>query len=353
MTGEAPYREVLTHGFVVDGEGKKMSKSVGNVISPQDIMKKYGADILRLWVASSDYEVDIKLSSEILERLADGYRKIRNTFRFLLSNLYDFDPSKDEVPREDLPEIDRWMMSKLSGIVSEVEGHYEKWEFHKVYRKVYDLCVYEVSAVYLDILKDTLYILAPGSRERRAHQTVIFKALTVIARVMAPILSFTAEEVWAHFAFPGKKESIHTEYWPAETEDILKWKDGELDRKWEKLLAVRDVVMKSLEVERSKGLIGSSLEAAVFLGSEDKAMMSFLSENFERLPGLFKVSQVELADSTAGMQVLPELKIKIGIEKAKGSKCPRCWNYSDTAVPGGEHPELCGRCREVVEGIKK
>jgi isoleucyl-tRNA synthetase len=353
MTGKAPYKEVLTHGFVVDGEGKKMSKSIGNVISPQDIMKKYGADILRLWVASSDYEADIKLSPEILERLADGYRKIRNTFRFLLSNLYDFDPSKDQVPLEDLPEIDRWMLSKLSGIVEAATGHYEAWEFHKVYRKVYDLCVYEVSAVYLDILKDSLYILAPDSLERRAHQTVIFKALTVIARVMAPIICFTAEEVWGHLAFPEKRESIHTEYWPTETDGISEWRDEELDGKWDKLLSLRDAVMKSLEVERASGIIGSSLEAAVFLGSEDEDMVSLISDNLTKLPVLLKVSSVDVSSGLSAMQPAEELSVSIRIEKAKGAKCPRCWNYGDTAVPGGEHPELCRRCREVVSGKEK
>jgi isoleucyl-tRNA synthetase len=348
MTGKAPYREVLTHGFVVDGEGKKMSKSIGNVISPGEVMKKYGADILRLWVASSDYEADIKISPEILERLADGYRKIRNTFRFLISNLYDFDPSKDQVPVSGMPEIDRWMLSKLSGIVEEVTGHYEKWSFHKVYRKVYDLCVYEVSAVYLDILKDSLYILYPDSAERRAHQTVIFKALSVITRVMAPVLCFTSEEIWSHLAFPGKRESVHMEYWPADTGEMAAWRDSELDRKWERLLALRDVIMKHLEMERSKGVIGSSLEAAVFLASEDSEMKSFLSENIEKLSGLFKVSQVELSGVSEDMSQGAELPLKIRIEKAKGAKCPRCWNYGDTAVPEGEHPELCRRCREVV-----
>lgn len=352
MTGNAPYREVLTHGFVVDGEGKKMSKSVGNVISPADVMKKYGADILRLWVASSDYEGDIKISPEILERLADGYRKIRNTFRFLISNLYDFDPSKDQVPVSQMPEIDRWMLSKLSGIVEEVTCHYKNWSFHKVYRKVYDLCVYEVSAVYLDILKDSLYILYPDSSERRAHQTVIFKALSVITRVMAPVLCFTTEEIWSHLAFPGKKESVHMEYWPDAAEEMPSWKDSELDRKWKRLLALRDVVMKHLEMERAKGLIGSSLEAAVFLTSDNDEMKSFLSDNLEKLPGLFKVSQVELPGVSEDMSRGEELSLKIKIEKAKGSKCPRCWNYGDTAVGGGEHPELCRRCRKVVSRIE-
>ncbi|MFH1305711.1 MAG: isoleucine--tRNA ligase, partial [Candidatus Omnitrophota bacterium] len=238
----APYRGVLTHGFVVDGEGKKMSKSVGNVIHPQDIMSKYGADIMRLWVAASDYESDVKLSPEILARLADGYRKIRNTFRFLLSNLYDFDPAKDKLTMETLTETDKWMLSRLHRLLGEVEGYYDNCEFYKVYRAVYNFCVYEVSAFYLDVSKDILYVAAPCSKERRSAQTAIFNVLNVLVRITAPILSFTTEEIWGHICVGEKEESIHMADWPDISGDIAGWKDEKLDAKWQRILAIRGSV---------------------------------------------------------------------------------------------------------------
>ena len=349
MKGVAPYRRVLTHGFVVDGEGKKMSKSIGNVISPQEVMKKYGADILRLWVASSDYEGDIKLSTEILERLADGYRKIRNTFRFLLSNLYDFDPSRDMAEPGDLPERDRWMLSRLHALAEEVNACYENWEFHKVYRSVYSFCVYEISAFYLDVLKDVLYILTPYSRERRAAQTVIFKILHILVRMLAPILSFTAEEIWGNIEFGEKEPSVHLSDWPDPDTETRLWKDEGLDAKWQDLLAIRDGVMKALERKRGNALIGSSLEAAITLYSDNDKMLSFIRENVDLLPGLFKVSQVTVAEKALlDMEDVASFPLKIGIEKARGGKCQRCWNFSETVGKSKDHPELCERCYDIL-----
>lgn len=351
LKGCAPYKGVLTHGFVVDGEGKKMSKSIGNVISPQDVMKKYGADILRLWVASSDYEGDIKLSGEILERLADGYRKIRNTFRFLLSNLYDFDPSakRPDPGKEGLYEIDRWMLSQLSGLLEEVTTFYEKGEFHKVYRRVYDFCVYETSAIYLDVLKDTLYVLAPNSQERKFHQSVIFNILNILVKIMAPVLVFTSEEVWRHVNLPEKEESVHMSDWPDLTGDAKNWKDPELNAKWEKLLVIRDSVMKFLELKREEGMIGSSLEAAIELYSEDDGMKKFLKENSGLFPSLFKVSKAEIAqEADPGMEDVQNFPLKVGVRKAGGEKCPRCWNYSETVGKNETYADLCERCSGVM-----
>ena len=351
LNGCAPYKSVLTHGFVVDGDGKKMSKSVGNVISPEEVMKKYGADILRLWVSSSDYDGDIKISNEILERLADGYRKIRNTFRFLLSNLYDFDPSKDMVDpaKDDLEEIDRWMLSQLAGLLEQVNESYEKGEFYKVYRRVYDFCVYEISAIYLDILKDTLYVLAPNSEERRFHQSVIFNILNLLVRIMAPVLVFTTEEVWGQMTLGAKEESVHMADWPDVSGNIKAWRDSELDQKWAKLLEIRDSVMKFLELEREKGVIGSSLEAAVMISSEEDDMKKFLEDNINLLPGLCKVSQVELFDDPENsMESVKVLPLKVGVKKANGVKCPRCWNYSETVGKDKTHPDLCERCSNVM-----
>ncbi|MFH1665274.1 MAG: isoleucine--tRNA ligase [Candidatus Omnitrophota bacterium] len=347
--GRPPYRRVLTHGFVVDGEGKKMSKSTGNVISPQDIMKEYGADILRLWVASSDYEGDIKISGEILERLADGYRKIRNTFRFLVSNLYDFNPSKDAVEVDEMPEMDRWMLSRLSGLFRDVSGYYEKWELHKVYRAVYDFCVYEVSSFYLDVSKDTVYIVAPGSCERRFAQTVIFNILSVLSRVMAPMIPFTAEEIWGYMSFDKKEESIHLTDWPDIAGDMARWEDAALDDKWRDILSLRGDVMKLLEVKRGEGLIGSSLEGAIRIYPVSDKMRLFTRENLGLFRVLFKVSQAEaLTEDDGSLEDIPGLGIKIGVVKASGEKCRRCWNFSGTVGIHKEFPDLCERCYNVI-----
>ena len=229
LDGEAPYRSVLTHGFVVDGEGKKMSKSLGNVITPEQVMKKYGADILRLWVSSSDYSEDIRLSDEILRRLADAYRKIRNTYKYLLSNLYDFEPAANSVPYDKMLEIDRWILSRLSAVVKAVEGHYETYAFHKAYRDIYGFCVYEVSSVYLDILKDRMYTFRADSRERRAGQTAMFEILSSLLKIMAPVLAMTSDEAWGYLNFGGKPESVHLEKWP--DDNYAKWHNESLDRK--------------------------------------------------------------------------------------------------------------------------
>ncbi|MGB2600491.1 MAG: isoleucine--tRNA ligase [Candidatus Omnitrophota bacterium] len=351
---QPPYRKVLTHGFVVDGEGKKMSKSVGNVISPEDVMKKYGADILRLWVASSDYVGDIKLSPEILERLADGYRKIRNTFRFLLSNLYDFDPVKDVASIEEMAETDRWMLSALHRLVKDTTSYYDKWEFYKVYRSVYNFCVYEVSAFYLDVMKDLLYILSPDDSARRSTQTVMFRILHTLVRVLAPILSFTAEEVWDHMALVGKEDSVHTAYWPDIKKEMHGWEDKELDAKWKDMLQIRDGIMKSLELKREEALIGSSLEAKVTLYSDDTGVLDFLYENAKLFPGLLKVSQVKVSDKAEeGMEDVSGTSLKAKIERASGEKCQRCWNFSETVGQNKDNPDLCGRCYNVISERSK
>jgi len=349
IKGEAPYRKVLTHGFVVDGEGKKMSKSLGNVIHPEDVMKNYGADILRLWVAASDYEGDIKLSPEILARLADGYRKIRNTFRYLLSNLYDFDSLKDIVDHDSLSEIDKWVLSRLSCLAKEADEHYAAWEFHKVYRSVYDFCVCEVSSFYLDVLKDIVYILAPCSRERRAAQTVIFRILHTLARVMAPILSFTMEEVWEHVVLGDKPVSIHLCDWPDVEKEMAGWYDPTLDAKWEKILGMKDPVMKRLEEKREKGIIGSSLEAGLIFYSGKSEVRKFLKDNEDIFPLIFRVSRVTVSDDPSdGMEETPGCEFAIKVIKAEGTKCPRCWNVREKTGTDKKYPGLCDRCGQVM-----
>ena len=345
IDGKPSYKNVLTHGFVVDGEGKKMSKSLGNVITPEQVMKRYGADILRLWVASSDYNEDIRLSDEILARLADAYRKIRNTYKYLLSNLYDFDPAKHAVEHSKMLEIDRWILSRLSGLLKECEASYDSCAFHKVYRDVYNFCGFEVSSVYLDILKDRMYTSRADSPERRSAQTAMFALTGALLKVMAPILAMTTEEAWGYLAFAGKVESVHLESWPSD--DHKKWSDAALDDKWARLIAVREAVLKKLEAKRASGEIGSSLEAEVVLTPSDDVYKKLLTDNKNGLRYLFIVSNVELEDvpSLSASQAEP---VSVLIRKAPGQKCQRCWNYSKMVGEYKDHPTLCERCVKAV-----
>jgi isoleucyl-tRNA synthetase len=346
--GIAPYRSVLTHGFVVDGEGKKMSKSLGNVISPQDVMKKYGADILRLWVASSNYTDDVRLSEEILKRLADAYRKIRNTFRYLLGNTHDFNPGRDSVAPEDMLEIDRWMLSRLAGVIEEAERHYSDYTFYKVFRSIYDFCIYEVSSVYLDILKDRLYTSGKNSLKRRSGQTVLYEILTALLKILAPILSFTIEEVWR--ALHPDEESIHLKSWHWDAETLKKWKDAGLDKKWSGLLGIREEVLKALEAQRMSNVIGSPLEAKVILYTDKNDFKKILKDNAKLLPELFITSQVEIADNEIKDSKKSEkLPLRISVVKADGVKCARCWNYSETTGGNKEFSDICLKCVDVVK----
>ncbi len=347
IDGRAPYKSVLTHGFVVDGVGKKMSKSLGNVITPEQVMKKSGADILRLWVASSDYSEDVRLSDEILTRLADAYRKIRNTYKYLLSNLYDFDPEKNTVPYDKLLEIDRWVLSRLSGLIRSSAENYDAYSFHKVYRDVYNFCVYEISSVYLDILKDRMYTFKPDSLERRSGQTAMFELLMGLIKIMAPLLSITAEEAWSYVNVKSKSGSIHLEAWPSDNHD--KWFDENLEKKWARLIAVREAVLKKLETKRQSGEIGSSLEATVLLASADEGYVKLLKENKDILRYLFIVSAVELKEDAFNKSDMEtNVPIAVYVEKAKGTKCQRCWNYSPLVGSDAQHPTLCERCVRSV-----
>ncbi len=343
----APYKSVLTHGFVVDGEGKKMSKSLGNVITPEQVMKKYGADILRLWVASSDYSEDVRLSDEILTRLSDAYRKIRNTYKYLLSNLYDFDPAKDAVGQNKMLEIDRWILLRLSGLIKEVTENYDSYAFHKVYRDIYNFCVYEVSSVYLDVLKDRMYTFKSDSLERRSGQTAMFELLSALLKMMAPLLAITTDEAWSYLNFKEKTSSIHLERWPEDGNK--KWFDKSLNEKWANLINIREIVLKKLEEKRQANVIGSSLEARVGLATTDSSYKKLLEDNKNILRYLFIVSQVELTDMPINKaDVDTNIPISIYIEKAKGQKCQRCWNYSQLVGMDKKHPALCDRCITVI-----
>lgn len=343
--GAAPYRNVLTHGFVVDGQGKKMSKSLGNVIAPMDVINRNGAEILRLWVSAEDYREDVRISKEIIDRLVEAYRKIRNTARFLLGNLNDFD-CKDY--SDYLLEIDRWAMSRLQGLIKRVTEAYEKFEFHLVYHSIHNFCVIDMSSFYLDILKDRLYTFRRDSRERRAAQWVLYQILSVMTRLMAPILSFTAEEIWSFM--PGEKEeSVFLSDFPSVNNRYLA---HDLEDRWSRLITIRDEVNKALEIKRKEKFIGNSLEAKVNISLRGDDYI-LLSEYEEFLPTLLIVSAVEITDKRPEegafkAEEVPDLFITI--ERAPGRKCERCWNWSETVGSFNDAPELCQRCYRVLKG---
>lgn len=337
----APYRSVLTHGFIVDGEGKKMSKSLGNVIAPQEIVGKYGAEILRLWVSAEDYKDDVRVSKEIIERLVEAYRKIRNTLRFLLGNLNDFDPEKHSVPVEKMLEIDKYLLHKLQELVKKIRNSYNEYLFHEVYHSIYNFCIVDLSSFYLDILKDRMYTFKRDSIERRSGQTAFYIILKHLTKLIAPVLSFTAEEVWQSMHFKEKRESVFLEDFPsAEVEYI----NSRILENWTKLEAVRGEVLKALEIKRKEKFIGSSLEACVMIESEG-SIRNLLEEYRNFLPTLFIVSQVEVVNGIRDVvYTSEEFGLRIGVRHADGEKCERCWNYSPTVGKNPEHPTICARC---------
>jgi len=340
--GRAPYKEVLTHGFVVDGEGRKMSKSLGNVIAPQEVMSSYGAEILRLWVAAEDYRDDVRLSTEILTRLVEGYRRIRNTCRYLLGNLYDFDPRQHLVPREALLEIDRFILHRLQKVAGRLLRAYEKYEFHILFHALHNFCAVDLSAFYLDVLKDRVYTSAATSPERRAAQTAMFLLLEGITRLMAPVLSFTADEVWSYLPRRGGEAgSVHLAEFPQVDETVL---DEALGERWERLMGVRDEVLKVLEAARQRKLIGNALEAKVEILA-GHALLPFLRGYAKDLPTIFIVSAVDLKPAPAGS---PELSVVV--HRAPGKKCERCWVYRESVGQSAEYPTVCDRCVAVLKG---
>jgi isoleucyl-tRNA synthetase len=345
--GAPPYRAVLTCGFVVDGEGRKMSKSLGNGVEPADLLPKYGAEVLRLWVAAEDYTEDIRLSSEILDRLADAYRRMRNTFRFLLGNLSDFQPARDRQPYASLDEVDRWVLDRLARLIDRVRRAYEEYQFHTVFHSVHNFCAVDLSALYLDVVKDRLYTSAADDPRRRAAQTTCHDIFTALARLTAPILTFTSEEAWQHL--PGaRSESVHLERFP---EVPLPWLDDTLKREWDRLLEVRREVARALELARARKLIGSGLEASVRITSAPEDLPALLRAKHALLPTLFIVSWVDLGPAPAGTvhyesQEIPGLVIDV--ERAPGDKCERCWLRRPTVGASPAHPSLCDRCVAVV-----
>ena len=352
--GRAPYEAVLTHGFVVDGQGRKMSKSLGNVIPPEKVIKRYGAEILRLWVAAEDYRDDIRLSDEILARLTEAYRKIRNTCRFMLGNLYDFDPEKDLVPAEELPEFERYILFRLSRLIRRSLKAYENYDFHLVSHGIHQFCAVDLSAIFIDVSRDTLYCEAPTSPKRRAVQTVLFHALTALTRLMAPILSFTAEEIWRHLPGPKESESVHLSSFP---EEPLPEVPEDFQKKWERLFEIRSEITKALEIARKdEKLIRNSLEAQVLIEAEDEGLFRFLEENQGLLTDLAIVSQLRCQKGLGpeegavfyASEEMPGLKVLV--RRAEGRKCERCWKWSETVGERKDLPSVCARCYGVLKG---
>jgi isoleucyl-tRNA synthetase len=349
--GIPPYRGVLTHGFVVDGQGKKMSKSVGNVIAPEEIIKKYGAEILRLWVSSEDYRDDIKISDEILKQLSDAYRKIRNTMRFFLGNLYDFNPATDRVTYKDMEELDRWALHQFELLKRKAIKAYADFDFHIVFHGLHQFCGVTMSAFYLDIIKDRLYTALPGSLERRAAQTVLYDILAGLLCIMAPVMNFTAAEAWEHLPSAGgdeqrKAHEVFLQEFPAENAEAI---DSELDRKWKRFLEVRSEITKALEGARRDKVIGHPLEAKVMVKATG-SLAEFLADKWDTLKMISIVSELSQAEVLEGdiytSEELPELQVSI--LPASGGKCERCWLRSETVGDAADHPELCSRCTSVV-----
>jgi len=343
--GKPPYDAVLTHGFVVDGAGKKMSKSAGNVVAPQDVIKQSGAEILRLWVAAQDYREDLRISQEILNHLVEAYRKIRNTCRFLLSNLYDFNETTDQVSYDGLEEVDRWALLRLSNLIGRVEIAYRDFEFHTIFHELNNFCSVDMSAVYLDILKDRLYTFHKDAHERRSSQTVLLEILVALTKLMAPVLSFTADEIWRMLPEAVRKEaSVHLSSFPVADLTDIKWSNPPLAQRWGHLLRVRISVQAALEEKRRDKVIGSSLEAKVVIEGSS-GLRALLKDYESELPALFICSQVELRlESTA--KTLEDHRVSV--TKADGKKCERCWNYRPAVGTFKEHPTLCDRCVEAI-----
>jgi isoleucyl-tRNA synthetase len=346
-TGKAPYRQVLTHGLILDERAKKMSKSLGNVVSPDEIIAKHGADILRLLFASVDFTADTSFAQSLLTPLLESYRRLRNTCRFLLGNLAGFDPERDAVPSAELPEIDRWILHNAQQLLARVLAAYDEFAFHVVVQGLVTFCAVDLSALYLDIVKDRLYTFAARSVDRRAAQTTLFRLLHLLTRTVAPILSYTADEIWSYIPGP-RAATVFEAGLPAVDAALV---DDALAAKWERLLAARAVVTKALEEARQRGVIGHSLDARVRLVPSD-GLRPLLSEQAGTLPALLIVSQVELAATPAGNgHTAQSPDLAVAVEPARGAKCARCWNYSEAVGAAPDHPELCERCLPVVRAL--
>ncbi len=351
LKNSAPYRSVLTHGFVVDGEGKKMSKSVGNVVAPEEVIKQRGAEVLRLWVSAEDYRDDIKISDEILARLTEAYRKIRNTIRYLLSNLSDFDPKRDSVSIDQMDELDLWALSRFEEVKKKVMEAYHSYQFHVVFHQIHKFCTVDLSSLYLDIIKDRLYCELPDSTQRRSGQTVLYGMVRELLLIMAPVLSFTAEEAWNHL--PGRaeeEESIFLGSMPVARE--LSQCGEEFHARWERIWAVRAEITKALEKARAEKVIGLALDARVIL-QVPQEYHDLVASRLELFRSVSLVSQFELGEAGAGSWKSEEIPgLAVEVARAQGEKCARCWTWSTGVGEDSAYPDVCPRCAGVLHAME-
>ena len=345
--GIPPYRSVLTHGYIVDEQGRKMSKSLGNTVAPQDVIKQYGAEILRLWVSTEDYRTDISISMDMMKRIADAYRRIRNTCRYMLGNLHDFDPAKDAVPQAEMLEIDQWAMHRLQLLIQRVSKAYEDFEFHVFFHAFHNFCVVDMSALYLDVLKDRMYTAKATSQARRSGQTAMYEILSAMVKLMAPVLSFTAEECWGYLDKSG--QSVHLQDFPKVNDA---YKNDALDARWERMIEMRGEILKQLEIARQNKVIGHPLDAAVEVYASGDTL-ALLRQFAKDLADICIVSEASVygeetpvpADAAASEAIK---NFAVNIVKAAGEKCPRCWHYQTNIGQNAAHPDLCASCAAAV-----
>jgi isoleucyl-tRNA synthetase len=337
--GFAPYESVLTHGFVVDGSGRKMSKSLGNVISPEEIIEKFGAEILRLWVIYEDYRDDIKISKDIIARLVETYRRIRNTLRFLHANINgDFDPATNAVPYDKMSSLDKWALSRLQRLIEKVRTSYDEYAFHAIYHSIHNFCTVDLSALYLDIVKDRIYVERKDALKRRAAQTVIFDTLVSLLKLLTPVLSSTSEEMWSYLTGFEKEESVLLASFPAARKDLI---NAEIEEEWDRIWKVREIVNKKIEEKRAAKEIGHSLDTKVVVTApaDEYALMKALGGE---LKDIFIVSQVELKEGN---------EVTATVFKADGKKCERCWQYNTELLDAGQFTNVCKRCADTLSSL--
>lgn len=344
----APYKQIITHGWTVDGEGKKMSKSLGNGIAPQEIIEKYGADILRLWVASADYHADIRISPEILKQISDNYRKLRNTARYCLSNLYDFDPDNDMVENDKLEELDKYALMKLDEVLKVSRDAFEVYDYHTAAHSLHTFCVVEMSNFYFDVLKDRLYTSAPESQTRRAAQTVLYKVLDALTLMLTPILAFTADEIWQSMPHDKSRNAESPLFNEIPQPDFIE-ADADFIAKWERIHSIRYDVQKALELARNEKIIGKPLEAKVELFAQGE-LYDFLKSVEADLPEIFITSSVTVSNGEGEVKGDVE-GLSVTVSKADGEKCERCWKFSSTVGSDAEHPTLCAHCASVMKEL--
>ena len=351
LRDHAPYRGVVTHGWTLDEHGRPMSKSLGNVVLPSEICEKWGADLLRLWVASQEYQADVKMSERVMTQLSEAYRKIRNTFRFALGNLFDFEPGRDSIPADAMEEIDRWMLERTAVLVKRCREWYAAYDFHRVYHAIHDYCVVDLSAFYFDVLKDRLYTRAARNHSRRSAQTAVWKIASSLVRLAAPILVFTAEEIWTHLPkLPGEADGVHMALFPNDA-GLRPNLDAKAESEWEKLYALRSEVLRDLERARAQKFINASLEARIRLRSK-APYLEMLLKHAKDLPGLFIVSQVELLPMDGPVQSIHPEPFHVEVLRAEGKKCERCWNYSVHVGENTRYPAVCERCSQALAEIE-